>query len=159
MKYPTAAATAACRVAFRGNGILFEAADSGAPTAFHCHVFKTFGSDATITVAPIKEGSLGKYATESTPQRIIASINSSRLLQALSAFRALPASRRYFYCGTHDDLSDGGVAEWLKAAVLKTVEPFTRFRGFESHPLRHLGWLSCPEKKPGAKDGNCGANN
>lgn len=28
---------------------------------------------------------------------------------------------------------------------------------FKRH--RHLDWLPCPEKKPGAKDGNCGANN
>ncbi len=31
---------------------------------------------------------------------------------------------------------DGGMAEWLKAAVLKTVE--RKFRGFESYFLRHL---------------------
>ena len=29
----------------------------------------------------------------------------------------------------------GGVAEWFKAAVLKTVE--RKFRGFESYLLRH----------------------
>ena len=31
--------------------------------------------------------------------------------------------------------SDGEVAEWFKAAVLKTVE--RKFRGFESYLLRH----------------------
>ena len=30
----------------------------------------------------------------------------------------------------------GGMAEWLKAAVLKTVE--RKFRGFESYFLRHI---------------------
>ena len=34
--------------------------------------------------------------------------------------------------------NDGGMAEWLKAAVLKTVE--RKFRGFESYVLRHLFW-------------------
>jgi hypothetical protein len=34
------------------------------------------------------------------------------------------------------DLAKGGMAEWLKAAVLKTVE--RKFRGFESYSLRHL---------------------
>ena len=29
----------------------------------------------------------------------------------------------------------GGMAEWFKAAVLKTVE--RKFRGFESYSLRH----------------------
>ena len=32
-------------------------------------------------------------------------------------------------------LKRGGMAEWLKAAVLKTVE--RKFRGFESYSLRH----------------------
>ncbi len=32
-------------------------------------------------------------------------------------------------------LADGGMAEWLKAAVLKTVE--RKLRGFESYSLRH----------------------
>lgn len=32
-------------------------------------------------------------------------------------------------------LVDGGMAEWLKAAVLKTVE--RKLRGFESYSLRH----------------------
>ena len=32
-------------------------------------------------------------------------------------------------------LGAGGMAEWLKAAVLKTVE--RKFRGFESYSLRH----------------------
>ena len=32
----------------------------------------------------------------------------------------------------------GGVAEWLKAAVLKTDIGFTPYRGFESHPHRRL---------------------
>jgi hypothetical protein len=31
----------------------------------------------------------------------------------------------------------GGMGEWLKPAVLKTVIPFTRDRGFESLSLRH----------------------
>jgi hypothetical protein len=30
----------------------------------------------------------------------------------------------------------GGMAEWFKAAVLKTVE--RKLRGFESYSLRHL---------------------
>jgi hypothetical protein len=30
----------------------------------------------------------------------------------------------------------GGMAEWLKAAVLKTVE--RKLRGFESYSLRHV---------------------
>jgi hypothetical protein len=30
----------------------------------------------------------------------------------------------------------GGMAEWFKAAVLKTVE--RKFRGFESYSLRHI---------------------
>jgi hypothetical protein len=33
-------------------------------------------------------------------------------------------------------LERGGMAEWLKAAVLKTVE--RKFRGFESYFLRHI---------------------
>ena len=33
-------------------------------------------------------------------------------------------------------LVPGGVAEWLKAAVLKTV--VRKYRGFESYLLRHL---------------------
>jgi hypothetical protein len=32
-------------------------------------------------------------------------------------------------------LKRGGMAEWFKAAVLKTVE--RKFRGFESYSLRH----------------------
>ena len=32
-------------------------------------------------------------------------------------------------------LLTGGMAEWFKAAVLKTVE--RKFRGFESYSLRH----------------------
>jgi hypothetical protein len=32
--------------------------------------------------------------------------------------------------------SDGGVAEWLNAADLKSAVPL-RYRGFESHRLRH----------------------
>jgi hypothetical protein len=32
------------------------------------------------------------------------------------------------------EIYDGGMAEWLKAAVLKTVE--RKFRGFESYSLR-----------------------
>ena len=31
--------------------------------------------------------------------------------------------------------NNGGMAEWFKAAVLKTVE--RKFRGFESYSLRH----------------------
>jgi hypothetical protein len=31
----------------------------------------------------------------------------------------------------------GEVAEWLKAPLSKSGIPFTRDRGFESHPLRH----------------------
>jgi hypothetical protein len=34
------------------------------------------------------------------------------------------------------------VAEWFKAAVLKTARGFTLPRGFESHPFRHLVKLS-----------------
>ena len=34
-------------------------------------------------------------------------------------------------------LDFGEVAEWSNATVLKTVEP-SRFRGFESHPLRQF---------------------
>ena len=32
--------------------------------------------------------------------------------------------------------SEGGMAEWFKAAVLKTVE--RKFRGFESYSLRQI---------------------
>ena len=32
-------------------------------------------------------------------------------------------------------MEQGGVAEWLKAAVLKTV--VRKYRGFESYSLRH----------------------
>jgi hypothetical protein len=32
-------------------------------------------------------------------------------------------------------LEDGGMAEWFKAAVLKTV--VRKYRGFESYSLRH----------------------
>jgi len=32
----------------------------------------------------------------------------------------------------------GRVAEWFKAAVLKTARGFTLPRGFESHPFRHI---------------------
>jgi hypothetical protein len=40
----------------------------------------------------------------------------------------------------------GGVGEWLKPAVLKTVRPQKGSRGFESHPLRQsvLGFLRVP---------------
>ncbi len=31
---------------------------------------------------------------------------------------------------------NGGVPEWFKGAVLKTVVPFAGYRGFESLPLR-----------------------
>ncbi len=34
------------------------------------------------------------------------------------------------------------MAEWLKAAVLKTAELFIGFRGFESHSLRQYNSLS-----------------
>src|SRR3981189_1123079 len=34
------------------------------------------------------------------------------------------------------DASDGRVAEWFKAPVLKTGRGFTLPRGFESHPFR-----------------------
>ena len=34
----------------------------------------------------------------------------------------------------------GEVSEWLKEAVSKTVVRFAPYRGFESHPLRHLNW-------------------
>ena len=34
----------------------------------------------------------------------------------------------------------GGMAEWLKAAVLKTVE--RKFRGFESYFLRHIFYFT-----------------
>ena len=37
----------------------------------------------------------------------------------------------------------GGVAERLKAPVLKTGIPLNGERGFESHPLRHLR-PTCP---------------
>ncbi len=46
-------------------------------------------------------------------------------------------------------LQSGGMAEWLKAAVLKTVEG--NFRGFESYFLRHCNILQRkphPEKWP-----------
>jgi hypothetical protein len=36
------------------------------------------------------------------------------------------------------------VAEWFKAAVLKTARGFTLPRGFESHPFRHLGVYDRP---------------
>ena len=36
----------------------------------------------------------------------------------------------------------GGVAEWSKAAVLKTVE--RKFRGFESYLLRHFFYMTNP---------------
>jgi hypothetical protein len=49
----------------------------------------------------------------------------------------------------------GRVAEWFKAAVLKTARGFTLPRGFESHPFRHhatypigITWFSygpCPK--------------
>ena len=37
-------------------------------------------------------------------------------------------------------LKRGGMAEWLKAAVLKTVE--RKFRGFESYFLRHILYIT-----------------
>ena len=37
-------------------------------------------------------------------------------------------------------LERGGMAEWLKAAVLKTVE--RKFRGFESYFLRHIIYIN-----------------
>ena len=37
---------------------------------------------------------------------------------------------------------EGRVAEWFKAAVLKTARGFTLPRGFESHPFRHFDHLS-----------------
>ena len=37
-------------------------------------------------------------------------------------------------------LERGGMAEWLKAAVLKTVE--RKFRGFESYFLRHIIYIT-----------------
>jgi hypothetical protein len=37
-------------------------------------------------------------------------------------------------------LERGGMAEWLKAAVLKTVE--RKFRGFESYFLRHILYIT-----------------
>ncbi len=36
-------------------------------------------------------------------------------------------------------LLTGGMAEWFKAAVLKTVE--RKFRGFESYSLRHKNYI------------------
>jgi hypothetical protein len=36
----------------------------------------------------------------------------------------------------------GGMAEWFKAAVLKTVE--RKFRGFESYSLRHIAGVVLP---------------
>jgi hypothetical protein len=36
----------------------------------------------------------------------------------------------------------GRVAEWFKAAVLKTARGFTPPRGFESHPFRQPRWES-----------------
>jgi hypothetical protein len=38
--------------------------------------------------------------------------------------------------------ASGGMAEWLKAAVLKTVE--RKLRGFESYSLRHFIDISEP---------------
>jgi hypothetical protein len=35
----------------------------------------------------------------------------------------------------------GEVAEWLKAAVSKIAILCTQYRGFESHPLRHLSYF------------------
>jgi hypothetical protein len=36
----------------------------------------------------------------------------------------------------------GRVAEWFKAAVLKTARGFTLPRGFESHPFRQIDLIS-----------------
>ncbi len=36
----------------------------------------------------------------------------------------------------------GGVPEWLIGTVSKTVVRLSAYRGFESHPLRHLGHLT-----------------
>jgi hypothetical protein len=38
------------------------------------------------------------------------------------------------------------MAEWFKAAVLKTVE--RKFRGFESYSLRHIGGVVLSLGKP-----------
>ncbi len=38
----------------------------------------------------------------------------------------------------HAAFVEGEVAEWLKAPLSKSGIPFTRDRGFESHPLRHF---------------------
>ncbi len=38
------------------------------------------------------------------------------------------------------------MAEWLKAAVLKTAELFSGFRGFESHSLRQYYEVKKPEE-------------
>ena len=35
-------------------------------------------------------------------------------------------------------MSKGEVAEWLKAALSKSVIPGFRYRGFKSHPHRHV---------------------
>ena len=58
--------------------------------------------------------------------------------------RGSPATRKHG--GKNRCIISGGVAEWLKAAVLKTVVPFG-YRGFESYLLRQfyhrcgVGWI------------------
>jgi hypothetical protein len=42
----------------------------------------------------------------------------------------------------------GEVAEWSNAAVLKTVIPRDRDRGFESHPLLHPTLLRASDGRP-----------
>ena len=46
----------------------------------------------------------------------------------------------------------GEVAEWLKAPLSKSGIPFTRDRGFESHPLRHF---SAPKCSKALMPGDC----
>ena len=53
-----------------------------------------------------------------------------------------------FYIPQKETLLSGEMAEWLKAAVLKTAELFSGFRGFESHSLRHIMRLKNQQRQP-----------
>jgi hypothetical protein len=48
------------------------------------------------------------------------------------------AIETFFYAVHEARPGIGEVAEWLKAPLSKSGIPFTRDRGFESHPLRHF---------------------
>ena len=70
-----------------------------------------------------------------SPTRIPSFTQCSNELEHLSA-KARPVHLRLRDRGRIFD--DGGVAERLKAPVLKTGMGWKPHRGFESHPLRHL---------------------